>query len=42
VLDFEMQNRFVRFVLPTSDENSEFMKIFLSEPPQRFWQGRGL
>jgi hypothetical protein len=40
ILDFEIQRYFVRFGLRTPDEKSNFMKIFLSEPPQQYWQGR--
>ena len=40
ILDFEIQSRFVRFGLQTSDEKANFMEFFYSSPPQHYWSGR--
>jgi hypothetical protein len=40
ILDFEIQNRFARFILRTSYENAELMKIFSSLPPKHYWRGQ--
>jgi hypothetical protein len=39
ILDFEMQTLFVRFVLRSSDEKSELIKIYPLKPPQHYWKG---
>jgi hypothetical protein len=40
MLDYEIEGRFVRICLPTSENNSELIKLFYSEPPQHYWRGQ--